>query len=361
MKTATIDLQDFKGGTIMGVNPPQGKRPWRVRRRNAITAALICGLLAGLCAASGAASAAGESKGKKVLMAQSFIAHPYVATLVKSFRERAESYGMDVTVQAAGFDAALQARQIDDGIARKYDLIVVQAISEQGVLPSLARAKEAGIPIILTNNPIKAGTDDMYVTFVGQDQTEMGRIAGMAIVDALKASGRDGGKVALITGALSEGIGPRRLAGIKAALAANPKIEIAATEDAHWDTATSERIAGQLYARFAATGGLDLVYGMADNQAVAAMKAAQAAGIAVGMGQKQLVIVGGNCLKEGIDAIKAGQMYATVSQIPTDLGTLAADAVNDYFAGKKLPKQDLLPVEMITKANVDKWQAPCTY
>ena len=137
----------------------------------------------------------------------------------------------------------------------------------------------------------------------------------------------------------------------------NPKIEIAATEDAHWDTATSERIAGQLYARFAATGGLDLVYGMADNQAIAAMKAAQAAGIAVGEGQKKLALVGGNCLKEGIDAIKAGDMYATLSQIPTDLGIKEADAVNDYFAGKTLPKNDLLPVEMITKANVGQWQA----
>ena len=336
----------------------QSSRRWR---RSAFASALVCGLLAGLFGAGGDARAAGESKGKKVLMVQSFTAHPYVATIVKSFRERAESYGMDVTVVAAGLDAALQARQLDDGIARKYDLIVLQAISEQGALPSLVRAKQAGIPVILTNNPIKSGSEDLYVTFVGQDQTEMGRIAGKAIVDALKASGRDGGKVALITGALSEGIGPRRLAGIKEAVAVNPKIEIAATEDAHWDTATSERIAGQLYARFAPTGGLDLVYGMADNQAIAAMKAAQAAGIAVGMGQKQLAFVGGNCLKEGIDAIKAGQMYATLTQIPTDVGHLAADAVNDYFAGKKLPKNDLLPVEMITKANVDKWQAPCTY
>jgi ABC-type sugar transport system substrate-binding protein len=336
-------------------------RSWCTWQRRGFMAVLACGLLAGLCGAGGVAQAAGDGKGKKVLMLQSFAAHPYVATIIKSFRERAESYGMEVTVQAAGLDAALQARQIDDGIARKYDLLVIQAISEQGVLPSLVRAKQAGIPVILTNNPIKTGTEDMYVTFVGQDQTEMGRIAGKAIVDAIKASGRDGGKVALITGALSEGIGPRRLAGIKSALAANPKIEIAATEDAHWDTATSERIAGQLFARFAATGGLDLVYGMADNQAVAAMKAAQAAGIAVGMGQKQLALVGGNCLKEGIDAIKAGEMYATLSQIPNDVGNKAADAVNDYFAGKTIPKEDLLPVALITKANVDRWQAPCTY
>ncbi len=342
------------------ISPLEITQHRRIWRRRAFTAALACGLLVGLFAAASIAQA-GDSKDKKVLMLQSFAAHPYVVAIIKSFRERAESYGMDVTVQAAGFDAALQARQIEDAIARKYDLLVIQAVSEQGVVPSLVRAKQAGIPVILSNNPIKAGSEDLYVTFVGQDQTEMGRIAGKAIVDALKASGRDGGKIALITGALSEGIGPRRLAGIKEALAGNPKIEIAAVEDGHWATAPSEQIAGQLYARFAATGGLDLVYGMADNQAVAAIKAAQAAGISEGPGPKQLAVVGGNCLKEGIDAIKAGQMYATVTQIPTDLGNKEADAVNDYFTGKALPKNDLLPVELINKANVDQWQAPCTY
>ena len=109
-------------------------------------------------------------------------------------------------------------------------------------------------------------------------------------------------------------------------MAANPKVEIAAIEDGRWDTATSERLAGQLYARFAATGGLDAVYGMADNQAVAAIKAADAAGIAVGTGPKQLIVVGGNCQKEGLDAIGAGKMHSSVTQIPTDLGRRAADA-----------------------------------
>ena len=134
--------------------------------------------------------AADESKGKKVLLLESFTAHPYVATTEKSFRERALSYGMEVTVQAAGLDAALQARQADDGIARKFDLIVIQPISEQGIVPVLTRAKQAGIPVIIVNNTPKDGTEELYVTFVGQDQNEMGRIAGRAALQALKDSGR---------------------------------------------------------------------------------------------------------------------------------------------------------------------------
>jgi ABC-type sugar transport system substrate-binding protein len=322
---------------------------------------IVAAAVAAAALMASAASAADQSKGKKVLLLESFTAHPYVATMEKAFRERALSHGMDVTVQAAGLDAALQARQADDGIARKFDLIVIQPISEQGIVPVLTRAKAAGIPVIIVNNTPKDGTEDLYVTFVGQDQNEMGRIVGKAALQALKDSSRDGGKVALITGALQQGPGPRRVAGFKEAVAASPKVEIAAIEDGRWDTATSERLAGQLYARFAATGGLDAVYGMADNQAAAAIKAADAAGIAVGTGAKQLIVLGGNCQKEGLDAIGAGKMYSSVTQIPTDLGRRTADAADEFFAGKKLPKAVLLPVELVTKANLAQWQGPCTY
>jgi ABC-type sugar transport system substrate-binding protein len=307
------------------------------------------------------AHAADQSKGKKIAFLQTLATHPYVTATTKSFRARAEALGMEVTFFTSMLDAALQAQQIDDAIARRFDLVVVVPTSEQAVVPALARAKQAGVPIIIVNNTPKDGTEDLYLTFVGQDQTAMGRLAGEAMLKDLKDSGRDGGKIAMITGALQQGIAPRRVAGFREAVKANARVEIVAVEDARWDTATSERIAGQLYARFAATGGLDAVYGMADNQAVAAIRAAEAAGIAVGGATKQLIVVGGNCLKEGLDAIKAGKMQSTVTQIPTELGVRAANVIDEFFAGKKPAKEVLLPITTVTKANVAQWEAPCTY
>jgi ribose transport system substrate-binding protein len=311
--------------------------------------------------ASSAAYAADDSKGKKIAFLQTLATHPYVVATTKAFRGRAEALGMEVTFFTSMLDAALQAQQIDDAIARKFDLVVVVPTSEQAVVPALARAKQAGVPVIIVNNTPKADTEELYLTFVGQDQTAMGRLAGEAMLKALKESGRTGGKVAMITGALQQGIAPRRVTGFREALKDNSQVQVVAVEDARWDTATSERVAGQLYARFAATGGLDAVYGMADNQAVAAIRAAEAAGIAVGGGPNQLVVVGGNCLKEGLEAIKAGKMQSTITQIPTETGVRAADVINEYFSGRKLPKEELLPITTVTKANVAQWEAPCTY
>jgi ribose transport system substrate-binding protein len=309
----------------------------------------------------GPAAAANAGKGKKIAFLQTLATHPYVVATTKAFRAKAESYGMEITFFTALLDAALQAQQMDGAIARKFDLIVLVPTSEQAVVPALARAKAAGVPVIIVNNTPKDHTEDLYLTFVGQDQTEMGRLAGASMLKALKESGREGGKVALITGALQQGIAPRRVAGFREAAKANPKVKIVAVEDARWDTAASERTAGQLYARFAATGGLDGVYGMADNQAVAAIRAAESAGIKVGAKPKELIVTGGNCLKEGLENIKAGKMYSTVTQIPTELGDKAADVIEDFFSGKTLPKNVLLTVDTITKANVAQWEKPCIY
>jgi hypothetical protein len=54
-------------------------------------------------------------------------------------------------------------------------------------------------------------------------------------------------------------------------------------------------------------------------------------------------------------------MQSTITQIPTELGVHTTDIINDYFSGKKLPKEELLLITTVTKANLVQWEAPCTY
>jgi ABC-type sugar transport system substrate-binding protein len=300
-------------------------------------------------------------KGKKVAYLTTSPTHPFIAMLTKTFVSRANEYGMEVSTFGSQFDAALQAQQVDDAIVRKFDLIAIVAGSEQAIIPALTRAKQAGVPVILINSPPRDGSEELYLSFVGEDHVELGRITGQAVLKALADGGRDGGKIALITGSLQEGVGPRRVTGFREAMKANPKAQIVAVEDAKWATDASERIAGQLFARFAGQGGLDVIYGMADNQAAAIVQAAKAASIPLGIEKGKLIVVGSNCLKQGIAGIKAGEQYSTGTQVPTRTGLKAAELVADHFNGKKLPKHEILPVETITKANVAKWEDACTF
>jgi ABC-type sugar transport system substrate-binding protein len=305
-------------------------------------------------------SAHADQHGKKIAYFGTAAGHPFIAGQYKAVVAKAKSLGMEVTGFFSPFDAALQAQQVDDAIARKFDAILMVAVSEHAIVPSLERAKTAGIPVILVTGTMQ-GHDDLYLTFVGDNPVELGKMAGEAVVRGLKASGRDGGNVALITGSLEDGVAPLRIQGFKEAIAANTKIKIVAIEDAKWDTALSEKAAGQIFARFSGQGGIDAIYGMADNQAVAAVAAAESAGIKVGDGPHEVLVVGGSCQKQGIEDIKAGTIYATFNQVPGTEGETAVQVAADYFNGKMPPRAIYIPVEAVTKANLDKWAAPCSY
>lgn len=325
-------------------------------RRIALTIAAVAGF-ALLHPADGKAN----PQGKRIANLTPTPAQAFIVELNRAFTTRAKEFGMTVTSFFSPFDPALQAQQVDDAIAQKFDLIAIVPVSEQAILPALARAKQAKIPVFLVNSPAKDGTEDTYVTWVGEDNTELGRIAARQVIKALGESGRPSGKVAAITGALHEGVAPRRIAGFKEIIAANPKVELVAVEDAKWDTAVSERMAGQLIARFAARGGLDAIYAMADNQSLGVIQGIEAAGRKAGGGKTDVIVVGSNCIKPTASLIRAGKLYSSGSQVPTRTGVLSAELIADHFNGKPTPKHVFQPIEAITKDNVDKWEKPCSF
>jgi ribose transport system substrate-binding protein len=302
-----------------------------------------------------------DPQGKRIAHVTTNVAQAYVSTIAKSLTDRAKQFGMVVSTFSSPFDAALQAQQMDDAIARKYHMIVLSPVSEQAIVPAATRAHQAGIPTIAIIVAPKAGTENLYISYIGEDQAKLGRIAGNSLVEALKASGREGGKVAAITGSLQQATAPLRMSAFRDALKANPKIELVAVEDARWDTARSQQITSQLLARFAGQGGLDAIYGMADNMAAAIVDAVEAAGMTVGSGGKDMIVVSSNCGATGIQSIKAGKLYSTATQIPSTLGERVAEAAADYFSGKTLPKVVQFPEEVINKGNVDKWAALCSF
>jgi ribose transport system substrate-binding protein len=106
-----------------------------------------------------------------------------------------------------------------------------------------------------------------------------------------------------------------RIKGFNAAIAKDPAIQIVVTEDARWDMAISERMAGNLFARFAPQGGLDAIFAMADHMAHGVIQAAKASNIPLGAEQGKLAVISSNCMKFGLTHIKSGEQIATATQL----------------------------------------------
>jgi ribose transport system substrate-binding protein len=326
--------------------------------------ALLSALLSALFGALFAATAHAQTgpAGKRIALLVGPTQDKYIGAWTKTFIDAAAAKGMKVNVFSSPYDPAMQAQQIDDAIAQKFDALLVQTISQKAVIPPLMRAKAAKVPAftIISEFPGNEAAD-LYISYLGTNSTWLGALAGDAMGKALTARGKPNAKIAVIAGSMAEGIAPMRMNGFRRALAKYPGIEIASLEDVKWNPAVAERTAGQLLARFAGQGGLDGIYGMNDSLANGAIQAASAAGVKLGTEPGALTIVGGNCQAPGIRNIEAGRMAATVLMVPAEEAKLAAQKVQEFFDGKALEKKIFIEHEIITKANVGKFADACSY
>jgi ribose transport system substrate-binding protein len=153
------------------------------------------------------------------------------------------------------------------------------------------------------------------------------------------------------------------MASFTARLAKEPWIKLVQVEDANWMPAAAEQIAGQMFARHAADGGLDAIYGMNDAMANAVVQAADSAGIELGNQTGQLLVVGGGCNTSGIGNVKDGKQYSTLSAPRPIYDTQkSVELIADYFSGKTVPALSVTtPLEIITAKNIGQYADACSY
>ena len=323
---------------------------------------LLIGLFVLLLASLPIAGAAIASpQGKRIVVLATANTNPYIGAWTATFAKFATQAGMQVTNLSANYDAAAQSQQIDDAIAQKFDVIVLSYINDQAVVPALTRAKAAGIPVVLFAATMRQDQENLFTSFIGTDNAELGRFAGEAMIEGLAAEGKTKARIVAITGLAQQINVMMRMAAFKAVLAQHPGIEVVDAEDGKWNTVLSEKIAGQLLVRFSSQGGIDGIFAMADNQATGAINAVESAGLKLGVADNGIVVVASNCMKDGIVHIRSGEQFGTATQIPTEEGEFAAKKIAAYFDGAPLKKYELIPVYGITKKNVDRFAVGCSY
>ncbi|MEC7761567.1 MAG: sugar ABC transporter substrate-binding protein [Pseudomonadota bacterium] len=305
-------------------------------------------------------AAQAEAAGKSVAVLLGPTQDAFIGTWASTFEDAAEAAGMEIQIFSSPYDPALQSRQLDDAVAQGVDAIILQSISQNALLPSLERAKAAAVPVFTVISPPDEAADGLYVTYVGENSYRLGELAGEAMADAAEARGLDAPKIAAVTGALAEGIGPKRLAGFEASLKARlPDAEILAIEDVRWNPVDGEQAAGQLIARFAGQGGIDGFYGMNDRLANAVVQAAGTTGVEVGA--DGMIVVGGNCQAPGIPNLASGAMTATVRMLPAVSAAKAAGVVEAFFDGETVDAAYFEDHEIITQANLADNAEACGY
>jgi len=323
-----------------------GRRKPTMLRTAVVTAVVAVTLGVSACGQGSTGSSAGASGSgggpKKVFALISGTNVPYLATYADALKTKAASLGLQLTVLSADFDTSKQAQQFDQAIAQKPSAIVVAAVDAAAVVPSLIKAKQAGIPVVASNNGVDPSGVQYTAGYTGPNDDLEGQMAGKLMASAIKGSG----SVAIIEGALGTTAQINRSKGFTSELAKDaPNVKILGKQTGSWDKDKSRTAAAAFITRFGSS--LTAIFAEDDTMASGVAQAVADAGKT-----GQIIVVGLGGSTQGFQGVKDGSIFGTIIQSPIQDAELAAQAAADLVAGKKLPATNYLKPITVTKANV---------
>lgn len=120
----------------------------------------------------------------------------FYTTMQKGAQIRANDLGVSLLFDApTHFDARLQIPIVNAMIAKKVDALIIAACDKEAMIAPLKRAYDAGIKIISVDTYIGDGNYEQGpvtfpISYIGSDNVEGGRMAGIALIKALGGQGK---------------------------------------------------------------------------------------------------------------------------------------------------------------------------
>jgi len=243
---------------------------------------------------------------------------------------------LKVIFKDAQNDTQRQRAHVEEYVSADVDLLIISPKEAAPLTPPVMRAFKAGVPVIVLDRRVLG---DKYTCFIGADNKLIGKAAGAWIVSALGGTGN----VVELKGLMTSTPGQDRNAGFRKGIAGH-SINIIFEADMKWLEPNARKEMESALARF---DDIDLVYAHNDPGAHGAYLAAKAAGR-----EKDIQFVGIDGLpQEGMAYVRQGILDACF-EYPTG-GALAIETALKIFAGKKVPKEIVVPSRMFTPENIE--------
>ncbi|MFI5655667.1 substrate-binding domain-containing protein [Streptomyces anulatus] len=296
-------------------------------------AALCVALVAGAVSFFNSGSSGGTTK---VGMSLSTLNNPFFVQMKEGAQAEAEKAGIDLTVTDAQNDASQQANQLQNFTSSGVSSIIVNPVDSDAVGPGVRSANKADIPVIAADRGVnKADT----ATLVASDNVAGGKLAADALADKLGGKG----SIVILQGTAGTSASRERGAGFAEGLKAYPDIKVVAKQPADFDRTKGLDVMTNLIQSHPGVTGV-----FAENDEMA-LGAAKALGSKAG---KSVQVVGFDGTPDGLKAVEAGTLYASVAQQPAELGKIAVQNAVKAAKDEKVESTVKVPVKVVTRENV---------
>ncbi|MEU9826187.1 ABC transporter substrate-binding protein [Micromonospora chersina] len=246
-----------------------------------------------------------------------------------SIKEAATGAGIDLKFDDAQQKQENQIKAIRNFIQQKVDVIAFSPVVESGWDTVLKEAKDAKIPVILTDRSVDSADKSLYKTFLGSDFVKEGRLAGEWLVEQKKAAA---GPVNIVELQGTTGSAPAndRKKGFAEAIAANPNLKIIASQSGDFTRAGGKQVMEQF---LKANPKIDVLFAHNDDMGLGALEAITAAGKVPG---KDITIITVDAVKDGMQALADGK-FNFIAECSPLLGPQLMDLVKKVHNGEEVP------------------------
>ena len=251
----------------------------------------------------------------------------------KSIQESAKAAGIELKFSDAQGKQENQISAIRSFITQKVDVIAFSPVVTSGWDAVLKEAKDANIPVILTDRAVDSTDTSLYSTFIGSDFVEEGKKAGEWLAKEY-AGKTDEVSIVELQGTTGSAPALDRQKGFADAIAATPNLKIVKSQTGDFKRADGKTV---METFLQSTPKIDVLYAHNDDMGLGAIEAIEAAGKKPGQDIKIITV---DAVKDGMTALADGKINFIVECSPL-LGPQLMELAQKVDKGETVEKRVL--------------------
>lgn len=241
-----------------------------------------------------------------------------------------------------------QIKAIRSFIQQDVDYIVLAPVVETGWDTVLKEAKDAGIPVILSDRMVKVSDQSLYTCWVGGNFDKEGQDAALWLEGYLEKQGKGDKDINIVTlqGTIGSSAQVGRTEGFAKILKNHSNWHMLALQSGEFTQAKGQEVMESFLKKY---DNIDVAICENDNMAFGAIDAIKAAGDTCGPNGR-IVIISFDAVHAAFEAMKAGDMNCACECNPLH-GPRVAEIIQNLEAGKSVDKisyvkEEVFPAEV---------------
>ena len=286
-------------------------------------------------------------------MSQANKGEPWRQAMNDQLEAAAEAHPeLELVFADAAQNNAKQVADVENFLQQGIDLLIISPNEAAPLTDVVAKAYDQGIPVIVLDRKVNG---DKYTMWIGADNVFIGQKAGERAAAYCTERNLTPCNVLEIRGLEGATPAKERGDGFRAGIAANPNVEIIASQNADW---LREKAIPVSQAMFQANPDVHVLYAHNDPMAEAAIISAENAGLNL----DEILFIGIDALPTpdgGIRSVMEGRIDVTYVY-PTGAAEAIDWAVRILMNEEQPPKEVVLGTEEVTAENAEEVYAKYT-